>query len=43
MIEENDDLYEAFGGDEIGQLHPCGWVYVSDGVWVDKNGEFHEW
>lgn len=44
--EENyigKDMYEAFGGDEIASMHPMGWVYVSEGVYVDSEGYTHEW
>jgi hypothetical protein len=34
-------MWEAFGGEEIAELHPYGWVYVSEGTWVDRNGNFY--
>lgn len=48
MIEEeyNEDddtsIWENLGGEELAKFHPNGWIYVSDGVWVDRDDNMFE-
>ena len=40
---QDNELWVAFGGEEIAEMHPYGFVYISEGVWVDRYGNYHEY
>jgi len=37
------DLWLCLGGEEVAQYHVRGWIYATEGLWVDRDGEFHHW